>query len=300
MMPKSGLRATVTSGWTVWLLAVVGLAALGCSPRAGLERLVLGDRVQRIEDISYGATDRQRLDVYSAPRSLGAPPVVIFLYGGRWKYGSKDDYVLIGNAFVRRGWIVVIPDYRLYPEVLFPGWVEDGAAAVRWTVDNIGRFGGDPRSIIVVGHSAGGHTAALLALEDDYLRAAGVPPATVRGFVSVAGPVDTNWTAPDVQRLMGPREGWPETYPATHVDGTGVPLLLMHGENDDVVFAASSARLAARVRRSGGCARAKLYPGLGHIDIAVALGIPPLRVQPVLDDLSRFVRDPVAATCPDA
>ena len=282
------------------LLTGMVFASLGCSPRVGLERLIMGDKVRRIQDLAYGAAARQQLDVYASRRAGGAAPVVVFLYGGRWKYGSKDDYLLIGNAFVRRGWVTVVPDYRLYPDVLFPAWVEDGATAVRWTVDNIERFGGDPRRIIVVGHSAGGHTAALLGLQEDYLRDAGVPPETVKGFVSIAGPVDTSWTAPDVQRLMGPREGWPRTYPATHVDGDAPPMYFMHGTSDDVVFAASSERLAERIHRSGGCARAKLYRGLGHIDIAVALGIPGLRVQPVLDDLARFVRNPEAATCPRA
>lgn len=260
----------------------------------------MGDRVQRIEDLPYGAADRQRLDVYKAPRGRLGAPVVVFVYGGRWKYGSKDDYLLIANTFARRGWMTVIPDYRLYPEVRFPGWVEDGAAAVRWTVDNIARHGGDPRNIFVIGHSAGGHTAALLALDAQYLRDAGVAPGRVQGFVSIAGPVDTNWTAPDVQRLMGPREGWPGTYPATHVDGSAPPLLLLHGDRDDVVYAASSSRLAHRIRQRGGCARATVYRGLGHIDIAVALGLPALRVQPVLDDVAGFIRNPLAATCPGA
>ena len=278
----------------------ISLAVLACSPRAGLERLVMGDEVRRIEDLPFGGAARQALDVYMAPRAGRAAPVVVFLYGGRWKYGSKDDYVLIGNAFVRQGWVTVVPDYRQYPKVLFPAWVEDAAAAIRWTTDNIGRYGGDPRRIIVVGHSAGGHTSALLALDGDYLRDAGVPAETIRGFVSIAGPVDTSWTAPDVQRLMGPSEGWPRTYPATHVDGDAPPLLLMHGTSDDVVFAASSERLAERIHRSGGCAQVRLYRGLGHIDIAVALGIPGIGVQPVLEDLARFVRDPDAATCPRA
>lgn len=294
------------SSWTPrWLIrqavTLVVLLLAACSPRSGVERLVLGDRVDRVIDIPYGDGPRQALDLYRPQQPRRGSPVVVFLYGGRWKYGSKDDYLLIANTFARRGWITVIPDYRLYPEVRFPGWVEDGAAAVRWTVDNIGRHGGDPRNIIVVGHSAGGHTAALLALDARYLRDAGVAPDRVRGFVSVAGPVDTAWTAPDVQRLMGPREGWPATYPATHVeDGDAPPLLLLHGDRDAVVFAAGSSRLARRIRERGGCARAAVYRGLGHIDIVVALGLPPLRVQPVLDDVADFVRDPRAATCPGA
>jgi pimeloyl-ACP methyl ester carboxylesterase len=186
------------------------------------------------------------------PHDRLAAPVVVYLFGGRWQNDSKDQYRLLGDALTRRGLVLVVPDYRLYPEVEFPGWVEDAARAVRWTRDNIQRFGGDPGRIWVVGHSAGGHTAALLALDDRYLREAGVPTPGVQGFVSLAGPVNSEWTAADVQALMGPRAGWPATYPATHIDGTERPLLLLHGSGDRTVSPANSVSLAKRIREQGG------------------------------------------------
>lgn len=281
-------------------LGLLLLAAAACSPRAGVERLVLGDDVIRAADIQYGDSARRRLDVYRRYATRAPAPVIVVLYGGRWKYGSKDDYLLIGNTFARRGWVTVIANYRLYPAVLFPAWVDDGASAVAWTVRNIERFGGDTSRIIVVGHSSGAHTVALLALDERYLRKAGVPRGAVRGFVSIAGPVDTTWTARDVQRLMGPREGWPATYPATHIDGSEPPLLLMHGDADDVVSDGNSVRLASRIRKRGGCVDLRIYPGVGHIDIAALLALPAVGSAPVLEDLARFVRDPVAEACPGA
>ena len=280
------------------LVGLLLLAAAACSPRAGVERLVLGDNIARAVDIQYGDSARQRLDVYRRVVPGAPAPVIVFLYGGRWKYGTKDDYLLIGNNFARRGWVTVIANYRVYPKVLFPAWVEDGASAVAWTVRNIERFGGDTSRIIVVGHSSGAHTTALLALDDRYLRDAGVTSGTVRGFASIAGPVDTSWTARDVQRLMGPAEGWPATYPATHVDGSDPPLLLMHGGADNVVSPGSSVRLANRIRKRGGCVALHVYRDVGHIDIAAALGLPGIGSAPVLEDLARFVRDPVGETCP--
>ncbi len=277
-------------------LAIVLLAA--CTPRFAAERWVLGDRTARTGELAYGADERQQLDVYRPYPTAGRAPVVVFLYGGRWKYGSKDDYLLIGNAFARRGWITVIPNYRLHPQVLFPAWVEDGARAVRWTLENIARFGGDTSRIIVVGHSAGAHTVALLALDDRYLRTAGVGRGTVKGFVSIAGPVDTTWTAPDVQRLMGPPAGWPASYPWTHVATRQPPLLLMHGDADDVVTVGNSRRLVARITERGGCAPLRIYRGVGHVDIAIALGLPALVQAPVLDDLAWFVRNAGLTVCP--
>ena len=281
------------------LASLLGLTA-ACSSRQVAEALFLGDHFVRTPDVAYGSGARQRLDVYH-PRAARQPlPVVVFLYGGRWQSGSKDDYRLLGDALTRRGWVAVVPDYRLYPGDRFPAWVEDAARAVRWTRDNVHRFGGDTARIFVAGHSAGGHTAALLALDERFLHDAGVPAGGVRGFVSLAGPVDTVWTDPDVQALMGPPEGWPATYPRSHVSGREPPLLLLHGGDDRTVSPTSSTRLAGRIRQHGGCARAVVYPGVGHVEIVVALSLPRLRIAPVIDDLEEFVRDPSARTCPAA
>ena len=282
-------------------LVVVILASLAaCSLRGASERAVLGREVIRIGDVAYDTGARQRLDVYLPRRPRATSPVMVFLYGGRWKYGAKRDWVLLANTLARRGWVVVVPEYRRWPQVLFPAWVEDGARAVRWTLDNVAGLGGDTSRVVVVGHSAGAHTVALLALDEHFLRDAGVDGRRVHGYVSLAGPVDTAWTARDVQRLMGPREGWPATYPATHVGGDEQPLLLLHGTGDDVVTAGSSVRLAERIRARGGCARADLYRGVNHVEIVLALALPRTDLAPVLRDVTAFARDPAGTTCATA
>lgn len=278
------------------LLALVGLTA-GCSPRRAAESLLLRGHFVRTVDIAYGEGALHRLDVYRPRSAGGLAPVVVFLYGGRWQTGSRDEYRLLGDALTRRGLVAVVPDYRLYPEVIFPAWVEDAARAVAWVRENATRFGGDPERIFVVGHSAGAHTAVLLALDERYLAAVGVRSHDLAGYVSIAGPVDTAWTAPDVQALMGPPGNWPATYPATHVHGGAPPLLLLHGTGDRTVAAANSAGLAALIREQGGCARVVLYPGIGHVEIIVALSLPRFRIAPVLDDLLRFIESPPA--CPE-
>ena len=279
-------------------LIVIGMGLLaGCSPRRLAESLLLGSHFVRTDGVAYGTEERQRLDVYRPTETRAPAPVVVFLYGGRWNSGSRADYRLVGDALTRRGWVAVIPDYRLSPAVRFPAWVEDGARAVRWARDHATRFGGDTSRIFVVGHSAGAHTAALLALDERFLRDAGVPARAVDGFVALAGPVATPWTAPDVQALMGPREGWPATYPTTHVDGGEPPLLLLHGAGDETVDVDNSTRLADLVRSRGGCARAMVYPGVGHVEIVVALAAPRLGIAPVLDDIAAFIRAP-RQSCP--
>lgn len=280
------------------LAAVLLLGAGACSPRRLAEGLLLGSHFVRATDQAYGPEARQRLDVYRPRAVRQGAPVVVFLYGGRWQSGSKDEYRLLGDALTRRGMVAVIPEYRLYPAVRFPGWVQDAARAVRWARDNAARYGGDPDHLIVVGHSAGAHTAALLALDERWLREAGVPAGAVRGFAALAGPVDTVWTDADVQALMGPPAGWPGTYPATHISGTEPPLLLLHGADDGTVSPGNSPRLAARVRERGGCARAIVYRGVGHVGIMVAAMVPRVATAPVLADLEEFVRDPRGSACP--
>ena len=282
------------------LATALTLALAACTPRQGVENAVLYDRIRRVEGRPFGADERQRLDVYHERRTPRGAPVVVFIYPGRWKYGSRRDYLLVGNALARRGYVVVVPDYRIYPKVRFPAWVEDGAAAVRWTRDSIARYGGDPNNIVVMGHSAGAHTVAMLALDERYLRAAGVPPGAVRGFVSLAGPVDTTWTDPDVQDLMGPADRWPATYPSNFIDGNERPLLLLHGAGDRVVSAANSERLAARIHTRGGCARSIVYPKIGHVQIALALAFPSMKLASVAADVDAFVRDPAGYTCAGA
>ncbi|CAN5643783.1 alpha/beta hydrolase [soil metagenome] len=295
-----GPEASASSTWqrlarrlSLGISGVIGaLLATSCSPLRLAEALMVGDHFVQTVDIPYSEGEMHRLDVYTPRGARGQSPVIVFLYGGRWQNGSRDQYRLLGDALTRRGVVVVVPDYRLYPDTIFPGWVEDGAQAVLWTQQNIQSFGGDPSSIFIVGHSAGAHTAVLLGLDERWLRGAGVDPQVVQGIVSIAGPVDTSWTDPDVQALMGPQDGWPATYPASHLRPDAPPILLLHGEGDRTVSATNSTRLAARLHDRGGCARAILYPRVGHVEIVLTLAAPWLRRAPVRENILSFLEDP--------
>jgi acetyl esterase/lipase len=273
------------------LLALFALLPMGaCSPRGLAEWALLGHGFELRPDRAYGPGPRQRLDVYRPIHGPPKAPVVVFLYGGRWQSGSKEEYRLLDDALTREGMVAVVPDYRLAPAVRFPGWVEDAALAVRWVRDSIARFGGDPERIFVAGHSAGGHTAMLLALDPRYLDSAGVPRETIRGYVDLAGPMATTWTDADVQALMGPRERWAQTYPLAHAGGATSPLLLLHGAQDRTVSPDNARRLAAAVQHQGGCASVRIYRGLDHVGIVIALSVPRLAIAPVMADLMAFVR----------
>ncbi|MFN2473982.1 MAG: alpha/beta hydrolase, partial [Sphingomicrobium sp.] len=172
------------------------LAMTGCSPAALLtsfDRLSSASEAKRVAvGEAYGSDPRQKLDIW-APRHVASRaklPVVVFFYGGGWAAGSRSDYGFAGAAYASRGFITVLPDYRLVPQVRFPAFVQDGAAAVRWVHDNIGRYGGDPKRISVAGHSAGAYIGAMLALDPHYLRDAGTDPKVIRAAALLAGPYD--------------------------------------------------------------------------------------------------------------
>jgi acetyl esterase/lipase len=174
------------------LLAALPLLA-GCTPSLGaFDSLTPRDAgVQRVaHDVAYGDGPRRKLDVYAPAEAHEALPIIVFIYGGSWATGDKDDYEFLGAALASRGFVTVVPDYRLVPEVRFPGFVEDCAAAVRWVGDHIAEYGGDGRRIVLMGHSAGGYNAVMLALAGDYLRSAGVPAGAIRGAIGLAGPYD--------------------------------------------------------------------------------------------------------------
>jgi len=119
--------------------------------------------------LAYGTDARQTLDLYR-PQGAQQAPVMVFWYGGSWQQGSKDYYRFVGQSLARRGFVAILPDYRLAPAHPFPAFVEDAASTVRWARDHAEEFGGDPNRIYISGHSAGGHNALMLALDPRHER----------------------------------------------------------------------------------------------------------------------------------
>jgi acetyl esterase/lipase len=181
----------------------------------------------------------------------------------------------------------VVPDYRLYPEVRFPAFLQDNAAAVAWALAHAREFGADPRRVFVLGHSAGAYNAAMLALDGRWLGAA---RDRLAGVIGLAGPYDfLPITDPDIIPVFAPVDDGPASQPITYVDGRNPPMLLMAGTEDTTVNPANTARLAARIGQLGGAVQDKFYPGVGHIGIITAF-TPLFRGRaPVLDDVALFV-----------
>ncbi len=139
-------------------------------------------------DIPYAdpADERQVLDIYS-PDGANDLPVVFWIHGGGWQTGDKKDVQIKPRVFNERGFVFVSTNYRLLPEVEIGVLIRDVAKSLGWVHKNIAKHGGDPRRIFVMGHSAGAQLAALLCIDDRYLKAEGVPFSVLKGCVPVDG-----------------------------------------------------------------------------------------------------------------
>jgi acetyl esterase/lipase len=285
-------RRTFLAGVALAALGGLGLAA-GCSPLKTLDALMPADGGVTVAaaDVPFAAGDRRRLDVYVPEGRPGPLPVVVFTYGGSWASGSKDEYDFAGRAFAALGYVTVVYDYRLVPEVVFPGFVEDGALAVRWVRDTIARYGGDPDRIILAGHSAGAYSTAMLALDRRFLRTAGVPVSAIRGAIGLAGPYDFLPLDVDATRdAFGAAPDLPATQPVNHVRGDAPPFFLATGDADETVRPRNTAELARRLRAAGAPVVEKSYPDIGHVGLLLALGRPFRGRAPVLADIEAFLR----------
>lgn len=289
-MPRP--RLAIVTGRSAILagLLCLGAALAACSPVDLLNATVPEDGYSVTTDIAYGDGARRRLDVYR-PATAGEPaPVVVFFYGGSWRNGDRGDYRFVAQALVSEGLVAVLPDYRVYPEVVFPGFLEDGAAAIRWVRDSIAGYGGDPERIFLIGHSAGAYNAAMLAVDPRYLSAVGVDREAIAGFVGLAGPydflpLDTRIT----RRVFGGAADLSATQPVTFADSNAPPMLLLAGENDGTVYPRNSVSLSETTEERGGNAEVRLYPDLGHIGIVLALADGQRHRAPVLDDVAAFI-----------
>jgi acetyl esterase/lipase len=220
---------------------------------------------ERHRDLAYGEDPRQRLDVY-APRQAANRPVVIFWYGGSWTHGSKANYRFVGAALAERGFVTVIPDYRLYPAVAFPAFCEDGAHALAWVEAHAREFGGDPQRIVLMGHSAGAHMAAFIAYNHAFDEKAGAQTKSIVGLVGLSGPYAL---VPDTDVL---RATFPAPYtaadwqPVRFVDGRSPPTLLLHGLADKEVRPKHAIALNDALVRNHIRVQMKLYPHGRHGD----------------------------------
>jgi acetyl esterase/lipase len=284
--PPKPRRATALAA------ALAATVLAGCSTTAVLNAVQPRAAVRVTRDRRYAPGERGMLDVYAPRAAAGAAPVVLFIYGGAWASGSKAQYAFVGEALASAGIVTLIADYRLYPEVRWPSFLQDNARALRWAVDHAVDYGGDPHDVFLMGHSAGAYDAMMLALDARWLAPVGLQSnRDLRGVIGLAGPYDfLPLTSPKLQAIFGPREGRPATQPINYVTGDTPPLLLATDIADRQVDAGNTTRLAARVRSAGGEVTVQTYASLNHALLLGVLAVPLRWLAPVRQDIVQFVR----------
>lgn len=270
-------------------LAALGLAASSLFA-AGCERALFAvanrGSAPPESSVVYAPEHGLALDVYRPQGAARDAPVVVFFYGGGWQRGMRAQYRFVGRRLAQHGVLAIVADYRTYPRATFPGFVEDGARAVRWARDNAAVHGGDPRRLFVMGHSAGAQIGGLIATDATYLRGVGMRRDDLAGFIGLAGPYD--FVIGAYAPVFGAPAQWPRAMAYNFVDGGAPPLLLVHGQRDDVVLPRNSTRLAQKARGAGVRAELALLPEGTHTTPMQAF-YDPARAPTVLPAVLAFV-----------
>lgn len=281
---------TLTKTMTLFLIcSFAALALAGCAavnPTTAINILVPSGGYNK-QQFSYGNNRRQSMDVYTPKASVQKIPVV-FVYGGAWRSGDKKNFIFVAQALTSLGHPVIVPDYRRFPEVQFPDFIDDVADAISF-VDRQKKLGlAKPfTEYILMGHSAGAHTAALLAADTSYLRKRGVK-AQLKGLIGMAGPYDLPMNDPEVFPVFN--TSTPEkTKVTTNVRRGMPPTLLLHGLADARVEPFHTERFRDVLKQNGNDVTTRLYPGVNHTKIIGSLAVPLRFLNNSFEDIKGFL-----------
>ncbi len=254
----------------------------------------------RVAGVPYGANPRHKLDIYTPAKAAAGAPVVVFFMGGNWVRGEREDFAFVGRALASRGYVVVIPDYRLYPEVKYPDFLDDAAQAVAWTAREIAGFGGDPKRLYVMGHSAGAYNAAMVALDAKYLARHRMKASALRGWIGMAGPYDF---MPIENATTRPVFNFPDTppdsQPINHA-GKDAPRALLIAANTDKLVnpVRNTGGLAKKLRSHGVYVKEVYYDGVNHVTLVGSLAAPLRLLAPALDEIDAFIQSDAGRNAP--
>ena len=297
--------------WALGLVLVAAANSAMAGVGLGLLNGVAALRGHQAQtDVAYGPGPGERFDLYQprgalddADKAAGSP-LVIFVYGGSWAMGSRADYRFAGEALAAQGFTVMVADYRLYPAVRYPGFLQDCAKAVAYGLEHARDLGADPRRVFLYGHSAGAYNVAMLALDPRWLRAVGHSPNELAGWVGLAGPYNfLPIEDAGVKLVFDWPNTSPDTQPINHVGDLARPLPAFIGAavQDKTVYPEKNSEpLAARMKARDTAVTFRLYDHANHALMVGALQWPLTGVAPVLHDTAAFIRQAAPSPAPAA
>ena len=264
-------------------LGVLILAA--CAPVTFLNGITPSGSFSKAKNISYGELDRQALDIYKADKPRANTPVIVFIHGGSWSEGNKDIYKFLAEGFTSEGFDIVVPNYRLYPEAVYPQMIEDTAKAIAYASQKYA-----DRPLILMGHSAGGYNVLMASLNKDYLTAEGVSVCQrISGIVSLAAPVGVEPLVREPYITIFPDRFQKDDAPIAYTDQPSPAVLVIHGTEDTTVNPKNAKDLAAKIQSRGGQTVLKVYEGLDHTDAVKLLSRHFDDDAPLKSDIISFV-----------
>lgn len=248
-----------------------------------------------VTDVAYGIHPRQQLDVY-IPNTLSdilpntqfdtepntqlntaacdggrQLPVLLFVHGGSWQNGSKDDYLFLGESFSKAGFVVAVINYRLAPKYVYPAYVEDTTLAIKWLYAHAADFGGDAQRLFVVGHSAGAFNAISAVNDPRFFAKYGVADHVVKAAVGISGPYSYDFTI-DPSRVAFSADAHPiDVMPNHHVRQNPVPHLLLIASKDTLVKDFNTHDMADALQAAGGQVEVVTIKNATHISIIAAV-----------------------------
>lgn len=271
--------------------ALVGSLVFSKSARNFAIAAISENTIKKETNITYGPDNRHRLDIYKPDAENKNTPLVIFYYGGGWTAGNRDLYHFVGAALAKKGYTTIIPDYRLYPEVKFPEFVNDAALAYQWAWQKFVKDKSASRSIILIGHSAGAHIGALLSYDKTYLNNLGTEIPRPDGFIGLAGPYafdPTTWHS--TKEIFSTAKNADQARPIAFVDSSSPKTLLIHGVDDTTVRMWNANELSEKLSKNKVENQLVKLQGIGHLGIVTSIAKPLRWRASVLDEMVSFIR----------
>ena len=285
------IRVGVTAALAVGGIALATQQAQALSALAIVNGITSNGGVGVSKNILYGDEPNQDLDVYY-PKPLAKAmqsknvtddnainnsyPMVVFVHGGSWESGSKDEYAFVGQSLAQAGYVTAVINYRKAPEHVYPDYVEDAAQAIAWSYNNAKSLHADPRRLAVIGHSAGAFNAVAAVANEDFLAPYGVKPKDIAAVIGIAGPYSYDFRKFS-SRTAFEASATPETVmPDRQIKGAQPPYLLLTAEKDKVVHVTNTIKMTQALKAAGVKVETGEIAGASHATSIGAMA-PPLR-----------------------
>lgn len=284
--PSKLIGAGMTTILVVGGVILATQQAQALSPLAIVNGITSSGGVGVSKNILYGDEPLQDLDIYypkplaqamKAERAVTASyPMVVFVHGGSWESGTKEQYAFVGQSLAQAGYVTAVINYRKAPEHVYPEYVKDAAQAIAWSIDNAASLHADPKRVAVMGHSAGAFNAVAAVANEDFLAPYDVKPTDIATVIGIAGPYSYDFRKFDSATAFAADATPDEVMPDRHIKGAQPPYLLLTAENDDVVHATNTLKMTKALQQANVSVKNGEIKGASHATSIGAMA-PPLR-----------------------